>query len=196
MPMRVRAPSQCPYRSGMEEPTESQSRRTGMRARPAFLFLTALALVSCNDSSPTPTRLVGAHRLALAVPADWETEVQHGSFCPPVDPATVEFFTPLQPWQGVGSCAVPIGTSWPAENSVSIYTKATGGGRTPDHPPSGTVHGLPYFVSDSRQSGPGVALTLSVPEAGVSFLVGAADREAAMDLLATIHYVPAGTPLR
>src|SRR3954452_16490509 len=69
MPMCVRAPSQCPYRSGMEEPTESQSRRTGMRTRPAFLFLTALALVSCNDSSPTPTRLVGAHRLALAVPA-------------------------------------------------------------------------------------------------------------------------------
>jgi hypothetical protein len=167
-----------------------------MRRRPAFLFLAALALVSCNDSSPTLTRLVGAHRVALAVPAGWKTDVGQGSFCAPVEPATVRFFTPLQPRQGVGSCAIPSGASWPAENSVSIYTKSTGGVRTPDHPPSGTVHGMPYFVSDSRQSGPGFAMTLSVPEAGVSFLVGAADREAAMDLLATIRYVPAGTRLR
>ena len=167
-----------------------------MRARSALLLLAAVALVSCNDSSPPATRLVGAHRMALEVPADWKTYVQQGSFCPPVDPGTVEFFTPLQPGQGVGSCAVPIGGSWPAEDSVSIFTKSTGGGRTPDHPPSGTVHGMAYFVSDSRQSGPGVAITLSVPEVGVSFLVGASDRDAAMDLLATIRYVPAGTRLR
>jgi hypothetical protein len=139
---------------------------------------------------------VGAHRIALAVPADWKTDVEEGSFCPPTDAGTVEFFTPLRRGEGVGSCATPIGASWPAQDSVSVYTRSSGGVRTPRQAPSGTVHGLPYYISDSRQSGPGVAMTSSVPGAGVSFLVGAADRDEATALLATIHVVPAGTRLR
>jgi hypothetical protein len=134
--------------------------------------------------------------MALAVPSNWKTDVESGSFCPPTDPGTVEFFTPLHRGEGVGSCVVPIGASWPAQNSVSVYTRSSGGVRTPHHAPSGTVHGLPYYIYDSRQSGPGVAMTLSVPGAGVSFLVGAADRDAASALLATIRFVPAGTRLR
>lgn len=180
----------------MEEPLIAGSRRSHVMTRAALVVLAGFALAACNGSSPTGTRLVGAHRVALAVPADWKTDVEEGSFCPPTDPKTVEFFTPLQPREGVGSCATPIGASWPAQNSVSIYTQSTGGVRTPHHPPSGTVHGMPFYVSDSRQSGPGFAMTLSVPGAGVSFLVGAADRDAAKALLATIRFVPAGTRLR
>ena len=41
--------------------------------------------------------------------ADWKTDVEEGSFDPPTDPKTVEFFTPLQSKEGVGSCATPIG---------------------------------------------------------------------------------------
>jgi hypothetical protein len=159
------------------------------------LLVSAVSLLTaCNGSSSTPARLVGAHRVALVVPADWMTEVQRGSFCPPTDGGTVEFFAPVH--GGVGSCAVPDGASWPAENSVSIYTRSSGGVGAPHGAPSGMVHGMSYYTSDSRQAGPGVALTLTVPEAGVAFLVGAANRDAANALLATVRYVPAGTPLR
>lgn len=167
-----------------------------MTTRAILLFFAGFALAGCNGSSPSPTRLVGAHRVALAVPADWKTDVQSGSFCPPTDPKTVEFFTPLQHHEGVGSCAIPGGASWPAQDSVSIYTRSSFGVRTPHQPPSGTVHGMPYYISDSTQSGPGIAMTLNVPEAGVAFLVGAEDHAAARRLLATIRYEPPGTRLR
>jgi hypothetical protein len=178
----------------MEEPLVSGCRRSRMTTRVALLLMAGLAVAACNGSSSTATRLVGAHRVAVAVPADWKTDVEHGSFCAPTDPGTVEFFTPVH--GGIGSCALPIGASWPAQDSVSIYTRFSGGVRTPHGSPSGTVHGMSYYISDSRQSGPGVAITLSVPGAGVSFLVGAADRDAALAFLATIRYVPAGTRLR
>jgi hypothetical protein len=171
-------------------------RRRHVTSRTALVLIAGFALAACSGSSPTPTRLVGAHRVALAVPADWKTDVEEGSFCAPTDPGTVEFFTPLQRGDAVGSCATPIGASWPAQDSVSVYTCSLGGVRTPHHAPSGSVHGLPYYISDSSQSGPGVAMTLSVPGAGVSFLVGAADRDNAMALLATIRFVPAGARLR
>jgi hypothetical protein len=58
------------------------------------------------------------------------------------------------------------------------------------------VHGLPYYIAEVRQSGPGVAVGVSVPQADVSFLVGAPDRKTAEALLATIRFVPAGTRLR
>jgi hypothetical protein len=171
-------------------------RHTQVTSRAALVLIAGVALAACNSSSPTPTRLVGAHRMALAVPADWKTNVESGSFCAPTDPKTVEFFTPLRRGEGVGSCVMPLGASWPAEDSVSIYTRSSGGVKTPHRAPSGTVHGLPYYVYDNRQSGPGVAMTLSVPGAGVSFLVGASDVAAAKALLATIRFVPAGTRLR
>jgi hypothetical protein len=167
-----------------------------MMMRAALLVIAGFVLASCSGSSTTATRSVGAYRVALTVPAEWKTDVEHGSFCAPTVPGTVQFFTPLHRGEGVGSCAVPAGASWPAQNSVSVYTRSSGGVRTPHRPQSGTVHGMPYYITDSRESGPGVAETLSVPGAGVSFLVGAADRDAAMALLATVRYVPAGTRLR
>ena len=174
----------------------ARRRLTQVTSRAALVLIAGVALAACNSSSPTPTRLVGAHRMALAVPADWKTNVESGSFCAPTDAKTVEFFTPLHRGEGVGSCAVPNGASWPAEDSVSIYTRSSGGVKTPHRAPSGTVHGLPYYVYDSRQAGPGVAMTLSVPGTGVSFLVGASDVATAKALLATVRFVPAGTHLR
>jgi hypothetical protein len=148
-----------------------------------------------GPTTPTgPTRWVGAQRVALAVPSSWKTEVQRDSLCPTSDPQTVQFFAfrhgPSAP------CGVPIGGSWPALDSVSIYTHSEGVDPTPNDPPSGTVGGLSYYIADSRQTGPGVAMTLTVPEAGVQFLVGAANPDAAHALLATVRYVPAGTSLR
>jgi hypothetical protein len=122
----------------------------------------AVALSSCNGSSPTPTRLVGAHRVALLVPADWKTHVEHGDTCPPTDPKTVQFFAPLH--GPVGSCAVPTGASWPAQQSVSIYTGLSG--PAPHRTPSGTVHGLPYYIAEVRQPGPGVGMGLRRPPSG------------------------------
>lgn len=138
-----------------------------------------------------PTRLVGAHRVALAVPADWKTEVQKGGYCPPTDPKRVEFFGPIE--GAVGSCVIPDGASWPANNSVSVYTL---GVRTPHAAPSGTLHGMPYYIADSKQEGSGFAMTLTVPAARVAFLVGAKDRDAAKALLRTVRFVPPGTTLR
>jgi hypothetical protein len=174
--------------------------------RAALLLIAVLTLAACTDPSSTPsrvapartsrdTRLVGARHVALAVPLDWKTHVEQGDYCPPTAPKTVEFFAPNH-GGGIGSCSVPIGAAWPAQKSVSIYTKSSGGVRTPHGAPSGTVHGMPYYISDDRQSGPGMALTLTVPRAGVAFLVGAATRAAANALLATVQYVPAGTRLR
>jgi hypothetical protein len=79
---------------------------------------------------------------------------------------------------------------------VSIFTRSSGGVPTPRIAPSGRVNGMPYYVADSRETGPGVALTLTIPGAGVAFLVGAATRDAAKALLATIRSVPPGTRLR
>jgi hypothetical protein len=131
--------------------------------------------------------------VALAVPAAWKTHVERGDTCPPTNTRMVQFFAPLH--GPVGSCAVPTGASWPAQDSVSIYTW-TSDDRRPSRAPDGRVHGLPYYISDQRQSGPGVAMALSVPQAHVSFLVGAADRDTAAALLATIRVVPPGTRLR
>lgn len=78
--------------------------------------------------------------------------------------------------------------------SVSIYTRLSG--PAPHRTPSGTVHGLPYYIDDVQQSGPGVAMGLSVPGADVSFIVGAPDRDTALALLKTIRFVPAETHLR
>src|SRR3954453_6031945 len=105
----------------MAEPMVCAGRLRRMRKRAALLLIAAVALSSCNSSSPTPTRLVGAHRVAVVVPADWKTHVEHGDTCPPTDPKTVQFFAPLH--GPVGSCAVPTGASWPAQESVSIYTR-------------------------------------------------------------------------
>lgn len=179
----------------MEEPAARSARRRHMRKSAAVLLAAGFALASCHDSSVTPTRLVGAHRVVLEVPAAWKTHVEHGDTCPPTDPGTVQFFAPIH--GPVGSCAVPIGASWPAQNSVSVYTWSPGhGGRAPSGAPDGRVHGLPYYISDTRQSGPGVAMALSVPKAHVSFLVGAADSDSATALLATVRFVPVGTRVR
>jgi hypothetical protein len=156
----------------------------------ALVLIAAFALASCDASAPTSTRLVGAHRVALAVPTEWKTRIERGDTCPPTEPGTVQFFAPLH--GPVGSCVVPIGASWPAQDSVSVYTWS-GDERTPTEKPAGSVHGLPYYISDTRQTGPGVAVTLSVPLAHVSFLVGAADRAAATALLATIRFLPRGS---
>jgi hypothetical protein len=155
-------------------------------------------LVARPSTSGSATRLVGARHLALAVPVTWKTEVQDGSFCPAIEPHTVDFYTPLGDGQGVGSCAVQGGASWPAEDSVSVYAikKSTGGARLAHRSPTGMIGGMPYYLLDSRQTGPGVARRLVVPAAGVDFLVGAATRDAADALLATIRTVPAGTQLR
>jgi hypothetical protein len=167
-------------------------RRLSLMRKCALLLVVGFALTSCNGSSPTPTRLVGANRVALAVPADWKTHVERGDTCPPTDPRTVQFFAPVH--GPVGSCTVPTGASWPAQDSVSIYTRLSG--PSPHRAPSGRVHGLPYYIVDVRQSGPGVAVGLSVPQADVSFIVGAPDPATADALLATLRFVPVGTRLR
>ena len=155
------------------------------------LLMAVSNLAACTGpSAPPPTRLVGAHRVALSVPAHWRTDVEHGSYCPATKPDTVELFAPAH--GPVGSCAVPVRASWPAVDSVSIYTTSSGGVETPRIAPSGTLHGMPYYVTDSRQPGPGVALTLTVPRAGVAFLVGSASRDAATSLLATVRLAPPG----
>jgi hypothetical protein len=183
----------------MEEPWAGARRRSHVATLVATLLLAGLTLAACNDSPSQPTRLVGANRVAVAVPANWKTQVEHGSSCPTMTPKTVQYFTPPGPLQVVGSCIGPrAGESWPAQDSVSIYTRSSAGSasvHTPHQPASGTVHGMPYYISNSRQSGPGVALRLTVPRAGVAFLVGAADRASAQALLATVRYVPGGTRL-
>lgn len=176
-------------------------RLTSMRSVVATVALLAsLALGSCDASPPdapaeVETRLVGAHGLALAVPANWETDVERDSTCPPIDPNTVVFFEAVRgPY---GSCAVPDGASWPAEDSLSVYAKSPGETRTfLTGQPTGWVDGMPYYISYSRQLGPGAARRLVVPQAGVEFVVGAATTRAADALLATIQSVPPGTPLR
>jgi hypothetical protein len=177
----------------MEEPLNTGFRPRRMPIRVALLMAAALMLAACNGSSSTPTaapRLVGAHRVALVVPATWKTDVEQGGTCPPTSPETVQSFAPLQ--GGVGSCSVPVGASWPAQDSVSIYTSMSGI-QNPHGAPSGSVHGFAYYISDSRQSGPGVARYLVVPQARVAFLVGAATRQGADSLLATIRFAPAGS---
>lgn len=160
----------------------------------ALASLAVVGLTGCQSGAggSTATRLVGAHQVALVVPAEWKTDVEHNSFCPPFVPKTVQFFDVNGP---LASCAGPIGASWPAEDSVSIYTQPPRM-QTPQGEPSGMIHGLAYYISDSRQSGPGVAMTLAVPGADVSFLIGAADRATATALFSTIHFVPGGTQLR
>lgn len=190
--MSGRHDGEAPWGPDMAEPMVCTGRLRHMRERVALLLIAAVALSSCNSSSPTPTRLVGAHRVAVVVPADWKTHLEHGDTCPPTDPKTVQFFAPLH--GPVGSCAVPDGASWPAQESVSIYTRLSG--PAPHRTPSGTVHGLPYYIDDVQQSGPGVAMGLSVPGADVSFIVGAPDRDTALALLKTIRFVPAETHLR
>lgn len=192
MRMSVRRDMGPPRFPNIAEPMIWAPRLRYMRKRAAVLLIAAVALSSCSGSSPTPTRLVGAHQVALVVPSEWKTHVEHGDTCPPTDPKTVQFFAPLH--GPVGSCAVPTGASWPAQQSVSIYTRLSG--PAPHRTPSGTVHGLPYYIAEVRQSGPGVAMGLSVPRADVSFLVGAPDHDTALALLNTVRFVPTGTHLR
>jgi hypothetical protein len=95
----------------------------------------------------------------------------------------------------------------PAYDTVEIYIMqknmlsrpqpcCRGEFRHPTSAPSGTVHGMPYYIFDSKVMGTGVAETLDIPQLGVAFLVGARDHAAANFLLATIRYVDAGTRLR
>lgn len=177
----------------MEEPPVAEYVVVHMTPRATLVLIVATTLASCHGSAPAATRLVGAHRVALAVPAEWRTHVERGDTCPPTEPRTVQFFAPLH--GPVGSCVVPTGASWPAQDSVSVSTWS-GDEQAPTRKPDGSVHGLPYYLSDVRQTGPGVAMALSVPLAHVSFLVGAADHATATALLATIRFVPAGTTLR
>jgi hypothetical protein len=55
---------------------------------------------------------------------------------------------------------------------------------------------MPYYIFDSNVLGTGVAETMSIPQVGIAFLVGARDHATANSLLATIRYVDAGTRLR
>lgn len=158
-------------------------------------LVAVLAVPACHGSSGESTRLVGAHRIALAVPAEWKTQVERGAYCLPTKPKTVQFFA-VPTHRAVGSCVVPDGASWPAQDSVSVYTGADETVGTPHSAPAGRLHGMPYYIADSRQTGPGVAMTLTVPGAGVRFTVGAATRGEATALLDTIRLVPAGTTLR
>lgn len=159
----------------------------------------AAGFVIAHRSASEGTRLVGARGVALAVPVSWKSEVQEGSFCAAMEPHTVEFYTPLQDDQGVGSCAVPTGGSWPAEDSLSVYTDPVtprSARRHANRTPSGMVGGMPYYLLDGHMSGPGVARQLVIPAVGVDFLAGAATREAADRLLETVRAVPPGTNLR
>ena len=98
------------------------------------------------------------------------------------------FFSPIKR-APLASCVVPDGASWPAQNSVSIYRRAAPGVPAARGEPAGSVRDMPYYISDSRQTGPGVAVQLVIPQAGIAFLVGAADRDKALAILSTIRYV-------
>jgi hypothetical protein len=182
--------------------------RAAARRRLANLLLVAVvaALVTTGsvfavshrgspDVAATPsaeTRLVGAHGVVVAVPSDWETEVEQGSYCGPVTPRMVRFFLPFR--GPVGLCAIPMNASWPAVDALTVSTGSLmGADVTPAGDPSGTVAGMPYFVSDAKQTGPGVARSLVVPDAGVRFTVAAATASRADALLATIQLAPKGT---
>jgi hypothetical protein len=180
---------------------------TGQSIAALCLVLGAgFAVSACSGgSSPPAIRLAGARRVALAVPADWKTEV---GGCP-ATPRTVDFLVPLKSGQSPGECVTQAGGSLPAYDTVAVYIMAasdlsrrrsccSGEFRLPHSPPSGTVHGMPYYIFDSKESGAlGVgAVTLDVPQIGVAFLVGARDHDAASSLLATVRFVSAGTRLR
>ncbi len=139
-----------------------------------------------------PTRLVGAHGLVVAVPAGWDTRVERGSECPPIEPNVVQFYLPV--YGGIGSCGFRPGTSVPPENTLAVFTDPPNVLPKPHTDPAGTIGGMPYYISDAAQhAGPGVARTLLVPAAGVSFTVGAATTAEAGDILATLRLTPAGT---
>jgi hypothetical protein len=171
-----------------------------------LVLVAGFALSACGGGSSSPaTRFVGARRVALAVPADWKTEV---GGCPST-PRMVDFLPPLKDGEGAGSCVTQSGGSLPANDTVAVYIMAVGDlarprsccsgeFRSPHSQPSGTVHGMPYYIFDSNVIGAtGVAaVTLDVPKIGVAFLVGAHDHDAASALLATVRLVPAGTQLR
>ena len=72
----------------------------------------------------TGTRLVGAHGLVVRVPRAWQTEVEVGSECPATSPRTIVFFV-RDPRSPVGSCTVKPGASWPAVDSLSVFTDVT-----------------------------------------------------------------------
>jgi len=78
----------------MEEPLAVRRRHGHVTSRAVLVLIAAVALVACKGAPPTPTRLVGAHRMALAVSANWKTNVESGSFSAPTNPR-LEFFTPL-----------------------------------------------------------------------------------------------------
>jgi hypothetical protein len=163
----------------------------------AIVLVAATAAVLLVRHSPSgPSRLVGARGLALVVPADWNVRADRGG-CPPTTPETVEIILPLLDDAAAGSCEVPGGASWPAADTVTATIEVRSSGCRLAHTrPSGTIAGMPYYLLDGRQLGPGVARRLVVPEAGVDFFVGAVTAQKADALLATIRSVPIGTRLR
>lgn len=143
------------------------------------------------STPPGATRLVGAEGLVLLIPAAWSTGVEVGAYCPPDTPRTVQFFV-SDPGGAIGSCAVEAGSSWPAEESLSVYTHLSG--HAPHRTADGTVAGMPYYLfDDPGHQGPGVARDLSVPAARIRFLVGAATVHQADAILRTIRSAPTGT---
>jgi hypothetical protein len=166
-------------------------------------LLAAFAVSACGGSGSPATRLVGARRLALAVPADWRSDV---GGCPSV-PREVVF--PVPEHSAAPGCEMSGNEALPNYDTVEVYilpktylgrpqSCCRGEFRDPGGAPSGTVHGMPYYILDSKVlgTGVGVAETLNIPQVGVAFLVGARDHAAANFLLATIRYVNAGTRLR
>jgi hypothetical protein len=139
-----------------------------------------------------PTRPVGANGLVLSVPAGWDTRVEQGSECPPIEPNVVEFYLPVR--DGLGSCSSRPGASVPPENTLAVFTDPPNVLPRPDTDSAGTVAGMPFYISDAVQhSGPGVARRLLVPAAGVTFTVGAATTAEADGILATLRTAPADT---
>lgn len=199
------------------EPTNAIVRHMSMSSHRSWASVVVaacsalLATSACSEDASEPTskttpqpttqhavssRWVGDHHVAVAVPAVWQTEVQPGNQpCPPVDPETVMFFSPMERGP-LASCVVPDGASWPARNSVSIYRRGAPGVPAARGEPAGSVGDMPYYISNGRQTGPGVAVRLVVPQAGIAFLVGAADRDKALAILSTIRYVPDSGMLR
>lgn len=105
------------------------------------------------------------------------------------------FFSPIER-APLASCVVPDGASWPAQNSVSIYRTAAPGVPAARGEPAGSMRDLSYYISNGRQTGPGVAVQVVVPQAGIAFMVGAADRDKALAILSTIRYVDDSGMLR
>lgn len=144
------------------------------------------------SSPPTgPTRLVGANNIVLSVPAKWRTLVQINSQCPPDSPQIVQYFV-RQRSAPVSSCDVRPGASWPAEDTLTVYTDVNA--RTPTAKPAGSVAGHPYYLQTVQDhQGPGVARALTIPDVHLRFMVGAATTHQADAVLRTVQRVPRHT---